>query len=164
VTPGGQTEGMLPFNIEGDINVPKSVGETQSMKREDRSCLGRMKENIYIVQSFAAAICFGVHNYLVAVGMHKWRNSVTILFPEFIPFIVIFIIYHMHRAKTVVKPATGGLWWTKGRSVFYHGDGTLKWATFFIVLTRAVAADLIPINISLTTYFCKDIGTSPAVI
>ena len=54
--------------------------------------------------------------------------------------------------------------WNRENSVYFTGDGSFRYFTLLIVVLRALAADLIPVNISMTTYFCKMIGVSPAVV
>jgi len=95
--------------------------------------------------------------------MNKYRNSPTILFPEFIAFFIVYIIYHVYNAWKYNLPSTGR-WWNISNSVFFTEQGSLRYFTCLIVLLRALAADLIPVNISMTTFFCKMIGVSPAVI
>ena len=96
--------------------------------------------------------------------MSKWRNSASILFPEFIPLILGSLIYHIYRAIYIVRPATGGLWWTKGRSAFFMGDGTIKKKAIMVVFVRAFTSTFVPVNIALVTYFSREVGFSPAVI
>ena len=121
-------------------------------------------ENMFIVYSLSCAICFGVHNYITAVAMHKWRNSISVLYPEFISLMLVNILYHAYRAYTVVKPKTGGRIWSKALSVFYKKDGTFNRLALVILIIRALAADVIPINIAMITYTCKQISISPAVV
>ena len=45
--------------------------------------------------ALASAVCFAVHNYLAAQSMHLWRNSVSVLFPNFIPFMLGAVLYRM---------------------------------------------------------------------
>ena len=100
------------------------------------------------------AICFGIHNYMLAVAMEKWRNSAIILCPEFIPFILIFAIYHSFFSKTSSVHS----------NLFYNNHGGFKFQTLIILLTRSMTAILLPVGVVLTTYYCKLIQISPAVI
>ena len=62
---------------------------------------------------------FGVANYLVAISMRKWRNSIVVLTPQFIPFFTIYAIYHYMNAKKYTKPIYG-TFWSRSTSVFYQ--------------------------------------------
>lgn len=64
----------------------------------------------------------------------------------------------------MVKPKTGGRIWSKAFSVFYKKDGTFNRLALVILIIRALAADVIPINIAMITYTCKQISISPAVV
>ena len=100
---------------------------------------------------------FGIHNYMIAVAMHKWKNSAIILSPEFIPFFIIFTIYHLKYKKD-------GKLWSREHSIFYKNSETFKSKIFLILLTRGLTAVSIPVGVAFTTYFCKQIEVSPAVV
>ena len=125
---------------------------------------GIAKRNAFIFYSVGCAICYGIHNYMIAFSMQKWRNSVSILFPEFIGFLLVYIIYHLYRAKFEVAKQTGGLWWTKGTSALITSDGKFKLMCLIIILLRGIVADFIPINTSLVTFYSREVGFNPAVI
>lgn len=78
-----------------------------------------LKENIYIVYSVSCSMFFGIANYMVAVSMQKWRNSIVVLTPQFIPFFLIYTIYHYMQARKHTKPKYGSLW-SRSTSVFYQ--------------------------------------------
>lgn len=102
---------------------------------------------------------------MIAIGMHKWRNSATVLLPEFIPFFIIFFVYHYWQARKYTQPLYGTLW-SRSKSVFYQNDphSTFRYSTFLILFMRSITAVLIPTGVALTTYFCKMIHVSPAVV
>ena len=64
----------------------------------------------------------------------------------------------------MVKPETGGLWWTKSKSMFYRSSGTFILRPLLLVMARGLFSDLVPVNISLITYFSKKVNLTPAVI
>jgi drug/metabolite transporter (DMT)-like permease len=89
---------------------------------------------------------------------------VSILFPEFMPFILIPVIYHYSYAVREVKPATGSLW-SRSRSVFFDKQlGSLRYMPILILLTRGWVSVQIPMNISITTYKSKEVGLNAAVV
>ena len=90
------------------------------------TCMNKVRRNMFIIYAVTSAMCFGVHNYLVALSMHNWRNSIDVLYPEGIPLVLAHVIYHAYQAYVVVKPNTGGLLWTKSRSMFYNSNGEFK--------------------------------------
>ena len=118
---------------------------------------------MFLVYALGCSISFAIHNYIAAVSMTKWRNSLVVLFPEFIPLVLVTVFYHAHRARSVVKPATGKLW-TRDRSVFFKKDGTFNSLALKILVARGIAAVIIPVNIAMVSYFSKAIGMSPAVV
>lgn len=123
-----------------------------------------VNKNLFIFYAFGCAFCFGVHSYMQAVAMHNWRGNISILYPEFIPLMLGSIIFHIHYALAVTKPKTGK-YWDKAHSALYRkSDGTFQMQTVVILLVRMLPADFIPINISLVTYLCNEIGIAPSVI
>lgn len=97
--------------------------------------------------------------------MHKWRNSPMVLVPMFIPFFLIYFIYHFWQSKTHTLP-TYGTFWSRSKSVFYQNDpsGPFRYFTALILFLRSFTAVMIPVGVSLSTYFCKMIHVSPAVV
>jgi len=61
------------------------------------------KENASIIYALFCAIFFAIHNYLIAFSMHQWRNSVSVIYPEFISFILSAVIYHTFYVPIVLK-------------------------------------------------------------
>jgi hypothetical protein len=91
---------------------------------------------------------FACANYMVAYGMQRWRNSVTILYPEGFTFVICWAIYNLIQKKGEVK--------------VYQEKG-LK--PYIFVIFRGVIAVIIPANIALMTFICREwVGVSPAVI
>jgi uncharacterized membrane protein len=91
---------------------------------------------------------FACANYMVAYGMQKWRNSVTILYPEGFTFVICWAIYHLTQKRGEVK--------------VYQEKG-LK--PYLYVILRGLIAVIIPANIALMTFICREwVGVSPAVI
>lgn len=152
---------FLARNDDDGSPMRMAEGPQESHKR---TCMSVIRENMFIVYSVGCACCFGMHNYMLSIAMAHWKNSIIILYPEFISLMVIPILYHIYRARYVVRQETGGLWWTKGRSMLFRGDGTFNSRPITVVFYRGITADLIPINIGLVTYFSKEVGFSPAVI
>ncbi len=89
--------------------------------------------------------------------MHKWRNSVVILCPMFIPFTIVFAIYHL-------KNKQNGKLWSKETSIFFKTSDTFNYKIFLILFMRSFTAVMLNVGIALTTYFCKMIHVSPAAI
>lgn len=87
----------------------------------------------------------------------------SILFPEFLPLLLIPMAYHVHRAIKYVKPETGS-YWSKSTSIFFLKTGMVNKITIMVCVIRGINADLVPMNISLVTYYCKEVGISPAVV
>ena len=121
-----------------------------------------IQHNLYIVYALSSAMCYAVHNFITANAMARWRNSVTVLFPEWTALILVPALYHLYRAKFLVHPATGR-YWCKGHSVFYK-EGDFYWPPFWNILARGMTSILVPITIALSTYFSREIGVSPAVV
>ena len=136
----------------------------ENMQVEKRPTVfqGFVKENLSFIYSISCAICFAIHNYISAVSMTKWRNSLVVLFPECFPLILCHLVYHAYRAKTVVQPQTGKLW-SRDHSVFFK-NGTFNRLAVVVLLIRALAADIIPINIAMVSYFSRKVEMSPAVV
>jgi drug/metabolite transporter (DMT)-like permease len=108
-------------------------------------------------------MCFGFGNYMVAYGMKTWRNDYTVLFPEGFSFILFWLIYHVIGLSERFKK--GKSLWAKQDSVYFSKfNQSLNAKPIIITILRGIAAVLIPINISLMTYICNQIGVSPAVI
>lgn len=128
---------------------------------KNRSLKEILNANLFIVYSFGCALCFGIHNYMMSQAMHTWRNSVSVLFPEFIPLIITHAVYHFYKAYNAKQ--TGGQYWSKDRSIFFE-NGKFRMAALFVIFNRSLTADLIPICISLVAYFCKKINVNPAVV
>jgi len=91
--------------------VPLNSGDPTSKPERPSGVLRKfVANNLFMVYALGCSICFAFHNYIVAISMMKWKTSMAVLFPEFIPLMLAAVIYHLHRAKTVVYPATGKLW------------------------------------------------------
>lgn len=96
---------------------------------------------------------------MASVGLQKWRHNATIVFAEFIPYMLCWAVYHIRQAVKVTMPLTGRLW-SRETSIFFKSGVT----AIFVMLGRGLVSDMMTINISLVTYFCKRVGLSPAVI
>ncbi|TNV78049.1 hypothetical protein FGO68_gene6526 [Halteria grandinella] len=152
--PQPKTQGYQALNVESlkSQEVPK------------RSLKELFENNLFIMYSTGSAICFGIHSYMQAWGMMKWRNNVSILFPEFIPLLIIPIIYHLNQGYKHVKPEHGSIW-SKHRSVFFDKDtSAFRFLPLLFVVLRSIGATLIPVNISWITYLCKEVGLNAAVV
>ena len=111
-----------------------------------------------IIYSLLCAILFAIHNYLMAYCMRRWRNSVTVLYPEFLSFMLPAILYHTAYLPLVEKrPVLSGI------TGVYLKDGHVNRHALVALVLRGVNSCVLPVSFALLTYFCNEVGMLPAV-
>lgn len=104
-------------------------------------------------------MCFACHSYILAYSMHKWRHSISVLFPEFIPFVCTGLLYHvLYVPLYLKKPMTSRL-----KAVFWR-DATFNRLALVVLVLRGFNSFLLPIQFALITYFSVKVDMVPAVV
>ena len=100
-SPEGKDRMLNQLFIDKDKStiIYRSHSTVEHMINRRSTFLEKVKENIYIVYALLCSMSFGFGNYMVAYGMTKWRNSVTILYPEGFTFILCWAVYHYLKRK-----------------------------------------------------------------
>lgn len=117
------------------------------------------KENASVIYALFCAIFFAIHNYLIAYSMHQWRNSISIIYPEFISFMLSAVVYHTLYLPLFLKKER-----TSEIKAVYWKDGKFNQLALIALILRGVNSYILPIAFALLTYFSVEVGLIPAVV
>lgn len=141
-----------------DMPFLKQV-EHLEIEQQTSTKVSFFKENASVIYALLCAIFFAMHNYLIAFSMHQWRNSVSIMYPEFISLMLSAVIYHAVYVPLFMKKER----FSEIKAVYWK-DGKFNNLAFGVIILRGLNAFAVPLIFALMFYFCAEVGTIPAVV
>ncbi|CDW72664.1 UNKNOWN [Stylonychia lemnae] len=145
----------LQFEIQQDHQFDLILSKNRSTPQKNHF--------LAIFLGIQSALAFGIHNYIVTYAIRMRQHSSSIVYCEFLTFLIQPFLLHVYLAFRSFRKH-GKIWIPQESQIVDKQTNKLKYICLFCVVIRGMISVWLNINIGIIAYYSKMADISPSVI